>query len=201
MAKSIINLSDTLATWVGKANQTVNRVGDLAQLTTTADSSLVAAINEIDSAFDSLNTNILGRVAALETSSDSNNTNFVSRARGSISVSGDLVYDAGSGVISVNATNIQDIVGAMVDSGNSEDGITVSYDSASGTINFDVNDPTITLSGDITGSETMTNLGNVTISTTIAAGSITSSMFDNTETLLIKNSSGTTLKTMYSPGS
>lgn len=201
MAKSIINLSDTLATWVGKANQTVNRVGDLAQLTTTADSSLVAAINEIDSAFDSLNTNILGRVAALETSSDSNNTNFVSRVRGSISVSGDLVYDAGSGVISVNATNIQDIVGAMVDSGNSEDGITVSYDSASGTINFDVNDPTITLSGDITGSETMTNLGNVTISTTIAAGSITSSMFDNTETLLIKNSSGTTLKTMYSPGS
>ena len=201
MAKSIINLSDTLATWVGKANQTVNRVGDLAQLTTTADSSLVAAINEIDSAFDSLNTSILGRVAALETSSDSNNTNFVSRVRGSISVSGDLVYDAGTGIISVNATNIQDIVGAMVDSGNSENGITVSYDSASGTINFDVNDPIITLSGDITGSQTMTNLGNVTISTTIAAGSITSSMFDNTETLLIKNSSGTTLKTMYSPGS
>ena len=201
MAKSIINLSDTLATWVGKANKTVNRVGDLAQLTTTADSSLVAAINEIDSAFDSLNTSILGRVAALETSSDSNNTNFVSRVRGSISVSGDLVYDAGTGIISVNATNIQDIVGAMVDSGNSENGITVSYDSASGTINFDVNDPIITLSGDITGSQTMTNLGNVTISTTIAAGSITSSMFDNTETLLIKNSSGTTLKTMYSPGS
>jgi len=201
MAKSIINLSDTLATWVGKANQTVNRVGDLAQLTTTADSSLVAAINEIDSAFDSLNTSILGRVAALETSSDSNNTNFVSRVRGSISVSGDLVYDAGTGIISVNATNIQDIVGAMIDSGNSEVGITVSYDSASGTINFDVNDPIITLSGDITGSQTMTNLGNVTISTTIASGTITSSMFDNTETLLIKNSSGTTLKTMYSPGS
>ena len=201
MAKSIINLSDTLATWVGKANQTVNRVGDLAQLTTTADSSLVAAINEIDSAFDSLNTSILGRVAALETSSDSNNTNFVSRVRGSISVSGDLVYDTGTGIISVNATNIQDIVGAMIDSGNSEVGITVSYDSASGTINFDVNDPIITLSGDITGSQTMTNLGNVTISTTIASGTITSSMFDNTETLLIKNSSGTTLKTMYSPGS
>jgi hypothetical protein len=201
MAKSIINLSDTLATWVGKANQTVNRVGDLAQLTTTADSSLVAAINEIDSAFDSLNTSILGRVAALETSSDSNNTNFVSRVRGSISVSGDLVYDTGTGIISVNTTNIQDIVGAMVDSGNSEVGITVSYDSASGTINFDVNDPIITLSGDITGSQTMTNLGNVTINTTIASGTITSSMFDNTETLLIKNSSGTTLKTMYSPGS
>lgn len=51
MAKSIINLTDNIATWVNKANTTVNRVGDLANLDSiiSQDSSLVGAINSIDS--------------------------------------------------------------------------------------------------------------------------------------------------------
>lgn len=204
MAKSIINLSDTIATLVSKTNQTVNRVGDVAQLTTVQDSSLVYAINEIDSALDSLNIARiidLARVTTLEGQVDSNNTNFVSRVRNSISASGDLSYNPATGIITIDVTNIQDIVGAMVDSGNSESGITVTYQSADGTIDFDVNDPTISLTGDITGSNTMTNLGNVAIATTLAAGVITSSNFSSLETLTIKNEGGTILKTMYSPGS
>lgn len=67
--------------------------------------------------------------------------------------------------------DVQDTVGGMV-SGNTESGISVTYDDDSGKLNFDVNDPTITLTGDITGSATMTNLGNVSISTTIAANSV-----------------------------
>jgi len=66
---------------------------------------------------------------------------------------------------------VEDIVGAMVSS-NTESGIAVTYDDATGKLNFDVNDPTITLSGDVTGSATMTNLGNTTITTTISAGTI-----------------------------
>jgi hypothetical protein len=204
MAKSIINLSDTIATLVSKTNQTVNRVGDVAQLTTVQDSSLVYAINEIDSALDSLNIARiidLARVTTLEGQVDSNNTNFVSRVRNSISASGDLNYNPATGIITIDVTNIQDIVGAMVDSGNSESGITVTYQSVDGTIDFDVNDPTISLTGDITGSNTMTNLGNVAISTTLASGVITSSNFSSLETLTIKNEGGTILKTMYSPGS
>jgi hypothetical protein len=204
MAKSIINLSDTIATLVSKTNQTVNRVGDVAQLTTVQDSSLVYAINEIDSALDSLNIARiidLARVTTLEGQVDSNNTNFVSRVRNSISASGDLNYNPATGIITIDVTNIQDIVGAMVDSGNSESGITVTYQSGDGTIDFDVNDPTISLTGDITGSNTMTNLGNVAISTTLASGVITSSNFSSLETLTIKNEGGTILKTMYSPGS
>ena len=204
MAKSIINLSDTIATLVSKTNQTANRVGDVAQLTTVQDSSLVYAINEIDSALDSLNIARiidLARVTTLEGQVDSNNTNFVSRVRNSISASGDLSYNPATGIITISVSNIQDIVGAMVDSGNSESGITVTYQSADGTIDFDVNDPTISLTGDITGSNTMTNLGNVAIATTLAAGVITSSNFSSLETLTIKNEGGTILKTMYSPGS
>jgi len=49
MAKSIINLTDNIATWVNKANTTVNRVGDLANLNTSQDSSLVGSINALDS--------------------------------------------------------------------------------------------------------------------------------------------------------
>lgn len=204
MAKSIINLSDTIATLVSKTNQTANRVGDVAQLTTVQDSSLVYAINEIDSALDSLNIARiidLARVTTLEGQVDSNNTNFVSRVRNSISASGDLSYNPATGIITISVSNIQDIVGAMIDSGNSESGITVTYQSADGTIDFDVNDPTISLTGDITGSNTMTNLGNVAIATTLAAGVITSSNFSSLETLTIKNEGGTILKTMYSPGS
>jgi len=65
----------------------------------------------------------------------------------------------------------QDVIGGMVDS-NTESGISVSYDDETGKLNFNVNDPTITLSGDVTGSATMTDLGNVTITTTVAADSV-----------------------------
>jgi len=66
---------------------------------------------------------------------------------------------------------VEDVVGAMV-SGNTENGISVTYDDTLGKLNFDVNDPTITLSGDVTGSGTITNLGNVTITTTVEPNSV-----------------------------
>ena len=76
-----------------------------------------------------------------------------------------------SGAISDFTESVEDVVGAMV-SGNTESGISVTYDDISGKYNFDVNDPTITLNGDLTGSATMTNLSNTTIATSIAAGVI-----------------------------
>ena len=67
--------------------------------------------------------------------------------------------------------SVQDVVGGMV-STNTESGISVTYDDTNGKLDFDVNDPTISLTGDVTGSATMTNLGNVSIATTIAANSV-----------------------------
>lgn len=66
------------------------------------------------------------------------------------------------------AEYIQDTVGGMV-TGNTELGISVTYVDGDGTLDFNVNDPTITLSGAVTGSGTMTNLGNVAITTTATA--------------------------------
>ena len=76
-----------------------------------------------------------------------------------------------SAAISDFTESVEDVVGAMV-SGNTESGISVTYDDATGKYNFDVNDPTITIAGDVTGSATMTNLGNTTITVAIPAGTI-----------------------------
>ena len=66
---------------------------------------------------------------------------------------------------------VQDIVGAMVATpGNTETGIDVTYQDGDGTIDFQLaNDPTITLTGAVTGSGVMTDLGSVSIATTAAA--------------------------------
>ena len=57
-------------------------------------------------------------------------------------------------------------------SSNTESGISVTYDDSNGKLDFDVSDFDITLSGDVTGTATVTNLGNVTITTTVAANSV-----------------------------
>mgnify|MGYP003969515943 CR=1 FL=1 len=77
--------------------------------------------------------------------------------------------------ISTNITDwteaVQDTTGAMVTS-NTENGLVVTYDDTSGKLNFDVNDPVLSISGDATGSSTMTNLGNTDIALTLTDESV-----------------------------
>jgi len=80
-------------------------------------------------------------------------------------------FSVSSGAVTLQTERIQDLVGAMVSS-NTESGIAVTYEDSDGTLDFNVSDPVITLSGDVAGSATMTNLGDVTITTTIQANSI-----------------------------
>ena len=88
-----------------------------------------------------------------------------------IDVDGTLEADA----ITVNgitlSETIADTVGAMVTS-NSESGISVIYEDNDNTLDFNVDDFTITLTGDVNGSGTVTDLANVEISTTIQSASI-----------------------------
>lgn len=62
--------------------------------------------------------------------------------------------------------DVEDVVGLMF-SDNVENGLIVNYDSNNGKINLDVNDFDITLTGNVTGSGTVTNLNNVSISTSV----------------------------------
>lgn len=84
---------------------------------------------------------------------------------------GQILTTNGSGQLSwasstVTPETVQDIVGDMV-TGNTETGIAVTYDDTNGKLDFAVNNPVITISGDVDGSATMTNLGNTTIAVTL----------------------------------
>jgi len=149
---------------------------------------------------------------------------------GNVDVNGILETDALTvGGISI-AETIADTVGAMVGS-NTESGISVTYEDSDNTLDFNVNDPTITLTGDVTGSGTMTNLGSFSIATTRTAGSTSTAdiadaavttvkIVDNAITtdkilndavsraklkdevsLLVINAAGSTVKTIYGAGS
>ena len=84
---------------------------------------------------------------------------------------GQILTTNGSGQLAwttstVTPETVQDIVGDMV-TGNTETGIAVTYDDTNGKLDFAVNNPVITISGDVDGSATMTNLGNTTIAVTL----------------------------------
>jgi hypothetical protein len=72
-----------------------------------------------------------------------------------------------SGKISDFSEAVADTIGAMVTS-NTENGISVTYQDDDNTLDFDVADFSITLSGDVSGSGTVTNLANVEITTAVA---------------------------------
>lgn len=78
----------------------------------------------------------------------------------------ELEFNVNSGVVSLNDEHLQDTIGAMV-TNNTESGIAVTYDDNNGKLNFAVNNPVLTITGDADGSSTMTNLGNTSISITL----------------------------------
>jgi hypothetical protein len=85
---------------------------------------------------------------------------------------------AGTATIAIPSTQVTDFVEAAQDAvataftNGTQSGITVTYNDVAHSFSLNVNDPTITLSGDVAGSATMTDLGNVTITTTIQANSV-----------------------------
>tara|TARA_Y100000022_G_scaffold119986_1_gene103674 strand:- start:502 stop:888 length:387 start_codon:yes stop_codon:yes gene_type:complete len=54
MARTFVDLNDLVSTWKDKTNEISYKVGDLVNLTTTGDSDLVQAINEVDSDLNAL---------------------------------------------------------------------------------------------------------------------------------------------------
>jgi hypothetical protein len=71
-----------------------------------------------------------------------------------------LVVEGTTGTI-----NASDIITASKITSGTNSGIGVTY--TSGNVNFNVNDPTITIAGDVDGNATMTNLGDTTITVTL----------------------------------
>lgn len=93
---------------------------------------------------------------------------------------------------------VEDTVGAMV-STNTESGIAVTYDDATGKLNFDVEDFTLTLAGDLTGSAIITNLGSATLTATIAPNSVALGT-DTTGNYMSGVTAGTGISISHTPG-
>ena len=91
------------------------------------------------------------------------------------------------------AETIADTVGAMVTS-NTESGISVTYQDGDNTLDFDVADFTLTINGDASGSGTVTNLGNTTITLDISSitgnlgvtGDVSAANFNATSDVALK---------------
>lgn len=123
---------------------------------------------------------------------------FAVDAQGRLTSAGTSTIAIASTAVTDFAEAVADAVGAMVSS-NTESGISVSYDDADNTLDFDVADFSITLSGDLTGSGTVTNLGDVTISATIAANSVALGT-DTTGNYMADVSAGTGISITHTPG-
>ena len=98
------------------------------------------------------------------------------RVKNGLVVEGSTATVNGSNVLTEASTSflaeyVADTVGAMVSS-NTESGIAVTYDDSDNTLDFNVGDFTITLAGDLSGSVTITDLANATLTASVAADSV-----------------------------
>jgi hypothetical protein len=107
--------------------------------------------------------NTYGTVNSVSTFSVNNQGRITSAVNAPIAILSTQVTDF------VEAT--QDTIAASFTAGT-QSGLTITYDDSLGAFSFNVNDPVITLTGDVAGSATMTNLGNVSINATIQANSV-----------------------------
>jgi len=80
---------------------------------------------------------------------------------------------------------------------NTESGINVEWDASNQNFDFNVNDPTLTFTGDVTGSGTLTNLGNLSIALTVQPDSV--ALGTDTTGNYIKTLAGTTYQVTVSP--
>ena len=233
---AVNSLFTTLSTIDSDA--TNNPVGVLSNLTTTAKNNVVAAVNEINGkdptitlagdlsgsatltnlASATLTATIAANSVALGTDTTGNYIATVAAGEGidvsgsgsetaAVTISAEDATASNKGIASFNSTDFSVSSGAVSLAKDPVITLTGAI-TGSGTMSNlgDVSiattatsDPTITLTGDVTGSGTMTNLGNVSFAATIASGSITSSMFQSATSLQIKDAGGTVRKTIFTP--
>ena len=174
MAITVINLSDPVTTLVTKTNTVSSNLGDIAQLT-SGDSNVVDAINTVRAA-----------IIDIDDSSE-----IVAIARGSFSVNNDsadglsLAYDSDTGVISlIGGADAATVRGYMVA------GAGLDYDSSTGVFSIGTGEVVTGMLQDSSITEAK-----------MAQDAIGSAELKDVVQLIIYNSGGTPVKTLYGAGS
>ena len=178
--------SDTLDSVTGRGATTTNdiTVGGLTisnnQPTFTLNGDVTGSAT-----FDGSNTTITTTINGSDITVGALTVDSIS-ANGSIGTTGQVLTSNGTEAywssLSGLDNQIKDLVGEMF-SGNSESGISVVYQTSDNTVDFNVDDFTITLGGDLSGSTTITNLGNATLNATVTGGTADSLSEERTITL------------------
>ena len=173
MAVTQINLSDPVSTLVSKTNTISSDLGDKAALTTTDKNNLVAAINEINTQLNKVDSaDVINLIQA--NSMDSSEVLALIRAdSGETSIMSNFQKDSANGI--------------GFDSSQGRFFIPV------GTINTSMLEPQSVINSRIADTTILNGK--------IANNQITSSKFNNVVSVAIKDSTGATLTTLFSPGS
>ena len=207
MVLRTINFNSTVDQWRGQYNLLATDVGDLSLLGTTHDSNLVLAINELIGEYDSASTIVL--------------------ARGSFSAGTGLLYDSSIGRFSLNTSANNVITFAMMSDssvGVSElrnnavttpkiaSGAITTIKFATGAVDSAALGPlSITTSKIQAGAVDSSAIGSLSVSTTkiqnnsitfdkMADSAVGSNELRQAVELIIYNSAGTALKTLYGAG-
>ncbi len=226
MAKTIINLTDTLATLVTKTNTISNAIGDLALLETSEDSDIVGSINSIVlDPIDSADVISLARTFAVSGDKgliyNSGTGNFdidSANVRGIFTGNKGLIYNSGTGNFDVDSVNLRGIISVTDVSGDGS----LSYNASTGVLTYtgpsaaevrahiSAGEGIDISSGEISGENASTSnkgiakfaAADFSVSTgEVSLVDIVSSHFGSPVTLTIYDSAGSTLKTIRSPGS
>lgn len=174
MAKVNISLNDTIQNWVFDTNTLSNYVGDITQLTTIVDSDIVGAINSLVSTNDSDVNSLTSQINTLSTSIDNVDSDVTS-------------LESRTPSIARSSISVNDIGG---------DG-SLSYNSASGVLTYTGPSAAEVRAHISAGAGISITSGQISVPND---GIDRAKLKDEVE-LIIYNSTGTAIKTLYGAGS
>jgi hypothetical protein len=157
---------------VTSANVTLNaeRVQDIVGALVQSGTGITATYNDAGNT-ETINITNTG-VAAGTYGSATKTSTIAVNAQGQLTSAAEQNISIPSTQVNDFQEAVEDVVGGMVTTPNTENGIVVTYDDTAGKLNFDVADFDVQLSGDVVGTATVTNLANINISTTIQPNSV-----------------------------
>ena len=173
MAVTQINLSDPVSTLVSKTNTISSDLGDKAALTTTDKNNLVAAINEINTQLNKVDSADVINLIQTNAIDSSQVLALIRADSGETSIMSNFQKDSANGI--------------GFDSSQGRFFIPV------GTINTSMLEPQSVINSRIADTTILNGK--------IANNQITSSKFNSVVSVAIKDSTGATLTTLFSPGS
>ena len=194
MAQTVINLSDPISTWVTKSNEMGADVGDLATLTDSA-ATLVHAINALDSD--------IGNLSSLTFKADASSlvaaiNNLDDRFLELTDSGGVKAFFASSTSISLDSGTP---VGARASFSLASNAVATANIVNSNVTTAKIADNAITLAKMADNSISTAELVDSSITEAkIQLNTITSTSFKNAQSVIIKNTAGTALKTIFGPG-